>query len=570
MRFHLVVLLAVATLLADSDAVITPASATTLISGFRSRPKSGVHGDGPATRFLRTDTARYDEERAITASKVIEWMLVPTSAQAKKLSLAEKFKVQKWVNKQKTSEYVFKRLGLNGGVENVLTNPKLHLYSAYIDRFNAQHPAKKANMVDMFTTTYGDAAVLKLLEKGTSPKGTEKFVSRFRIDLANSWVTSGKSAEDVFTLLKLDKTGYKIFTGPQTSKEVANPALQLYAAYLDGFNQKFPEKKMEMLAMFRKTYGDNGVAEMAELGMKVPSTSNIASILRKELLNSWRGKEDDAEHVFKALKLDHAGDDLLATPQLNTLFSYIKMTYDRKPEDVMNNVLAKHYGYDDLSRIFIHGQRRIDLLETLPMRLENAMVNRWLRKEEPPSDIFSFLLLDEGVDKLLTNPNMRMWESYTAKFNAKNANDVPVTMMQTLTKFYSYKDLSGMLEKAKNVPSTATIAKKWQSELRAQQWLDDGLSANAVFEVLKLDGGVEKLLTNPNLRVWENYRTLFNSQKPEDTTTMMQTLLKFYSYKTLSDMLEKAKDMPATAKIAAEWQLQLKAQRLGAIRIKWL
>ncbi|KAG6953056.1 hypothetical protein JG688_00013004 [Phytophthora aleatoria] len=42
-------------------------------------------------------------------------------------------------------------------------------------------------------------------------------------------------------------------------------------------------------------------------------------------------------------------------------------------------------------------------------------------------------------------------------------------MVHTITRFYSFKDLSAMLEKAKNVPSTAKIATKWQSELNVQK-----------------------------------------------------------------------------------------------------
>ncbi|KAG2991740.1 hypothetical protein PC128_g23282 [Phytophthora cactorum] len=56
---------------------------------------------------------------------------------------------------EQTSNYVFKKLELNGELDKVLTNPKFHLYT---DRFNEKTHEQRA-MLGMFRKTYGDDGV---------------------------------------------------------------------------------------------------------------------------------------------------------------------------------------------------------------------------------------------------------------------------------------------------------------------------------------------------------------------------------------------------------------------------
>ncbi|KAG2778244.1 hypothetical protein Pcac1_g11743 [Phytophthora cactorum] len=319
----------------------------------------------------------------------------------------------------------------------------------------------------MFTKTYGDNGVIKLLGMGTNDATIMTFTSRLRTELASSWVTSGKSADEIFTLLKLDTTGFKIFTTPPANKDFTNSMLYLYAVYLDKFNRQYPTKRISMFDMLSKAYGENGVAKMVELGMKNPTMEKVSSRLRGDLLSKWYNSEESAEVVFKVLKLDHAGYDLFATPQLNTWYAHIRQSYDLIPEDVMLEELVGKYGYDGLSKIFILGERRTDLFGKLPMNLENKMVNQWLNGNKSPNEVFEMLQLNKGLDSLLANPNLRMWESYRIKLRSQKPEKVP-PMMSTILKFYSVKDLSAMLEKAKNAPETAKIATKWQDELTSK------------------------------------------------------------------------------------------------------
>ncbi|KAF4032127.1 hypothetical protein GN244_ATG15994 [Phytophthora infestans] len=358
MRFYSVLLTIVTLIASTYDAKVNA-------SGIQAIAVSSISHDAPAARMLRADHA---DERGISvpsASKIVEWMLSPKVA--KELTFLENRKVQKWVDKQKTQEYVFTKLGLNSGLDKALSNPKLHVYAAYIDRFNVKNPSNKVALLD-----------------------------------------------------------------------------------------KFSEK-----------YTDEGVAKMVEMGIRSSNleTENFASRLWRELLNKWMDNAESAEGVFKILKLDEVGGGIFATPLFNTWYTFIKEGYTRQAEDIVLRVLSDRYGYDGLSRIFFRGQRNFDLVGDLPIKLETRMVNNWLNKDVSPDKVFKLLKLDEGLDKLLTNSNMQVWESYMMKYNLMPDVE-PTTMMQTITRFYNFKELSSMLENAKMVPELNKVAERWQHELR--------------------------------------------------------------------------------------------------------
>ncbi|KAE8955765.1 hypothetical protein PR002_g31685, partial [Phytophthora rubi] len=177
-----------------------------------------------------------------------------------------------------------------------------------------------------------------MLAKWLNPSKEAKLPSA-DVRQIKKWVKNKDSMDDVFKRLELNAGMEKV---------LSNAKLNTYAGYIDRFNKKNPTKKVSMLDMFTKTYGDDVVARALEVGANVPSTKKMASRLRKELLNSWELNGESALDVFKLLKLDEAGSKLFVTPQLNTWVTYTRMTYVRRPEEEMVSVLSATYGYDGL------------------------------------------------------------------------------------------------------------------------------------------------------------------------------------------------------------------------------
>ncbi|EGZ15157.1 hypothetical protein PHYSODRAFT_286258 [Phytophthora sojae] len=312
----------------------------------------------PPSRLLRSAELPADEERAMKL-RLVRWL---NRSQQTKISTVDTKQVKKWVKKDDSMASVFNRLELNAGIEQALANPKLRTYAAYIDQLNKKNPSKEVSMVEMFAKTYGDEAVAKALEAAAISRSTKKIASRLRTDLLDTWSLQGKSVDDVFTMLSLDK----------------------------------------------------------------------------------------------------AGSDLFVTPQFKTWVRYTKMAM-HTPEHYMLSALKAKYGYDGLSKIFLAAPRAGEM-GTIALNLENKMVNTWLSQIKTPKMILKLLKLDEGVDKLLMNPNVKMLSGYLHLFNSKYP-DQQRTLVGVFTEFYGVKAVSNMLEAAKKVPETKGIATQWHAEM---------------------------------------------------------------------------------------------------------
>lgn len=198
------------------------------------------------------------------------------------------------------------------------------------------------------------------VDRGQTPRADKLNVKK--------WVKNHDEMDDVFARLELNAGVEKV---------LSNPKLNTYAAYIDRFNKQNPSNKVKMIDMFTKTYQVDKLAAALERAGNVPSTSKISYRLRRELIDSWESAAESSDDVFKMLKLDEAGIKLFVSPQLNTWYSYVRMTYTIKPKEEMIRVLTDKYGYDGLSKIFLASTPRVSRMRDIALELETAMGKMW-------------------------------------------------------------------------------------------------------------------------------------------------------------------------------------------------
>lgn len=100
-----------------------------------------------------------------------------------------------------------------------------------------------------------------------------------------------------------------------------------------------------------------------------------------------------------------------------------------------------------------------------------------------------------------------------------------------------------MLEAAKKAPGTTEIATKLQVA-QMRDWLRRQKSMDDVLALLKLDDGVDKVLTNPafdTLEVYINQFNKLNKLNPDKQTTTINTLMVQHGDEAVAKMLEAAK-----------------------------
>eukprot|EP00644_Phytophthora_capsici_P005669 jgi/Phyca11/98344/e_gw1.2.1024.1 len=96
--------------------------------------------------------------------------------------------------------------------------------------------------------------------------------------------------------------------------------------------------------------------------------------------------------------------------------------------------------------------------------------------------VFKMLKLDDGLDGILRNPNLKAFASYIRKVHATNPDQVLIT---TLITRYGDDTLAKFLFEAKQVRRTEESAKMLQAA-QFIKWFDDGKTPNQVFNLLGL------------------------------------------------------------------------------------
>ncbi|POM78773.1 Secreted RxLR effector peptide protein [Phytophthora palmivora] len=93
------------------------------------------------------------------------------------------------------------------------------------------------------------------------------------------------------------------------------------------------------------------------------STSTVESLVKStvstEQLQAWLKRGDSTDFVFKALKLQKAGDNLLDSPHLTAWISYMKLFNKENPTKKASLIatLTAHYGDQGLAKIIEAGKQ---------------------------------------------------------------------------------------------------------------------------------------------------------------------------------------------------------------------
>ncbi|EGZ15137.1 hypothetical protein PHYSODRAFT_445181, partial [Phytophthora sojae] len=131
-----------------------------------------------------------------------------------------------------------------------------------------------------------------------------------------------------------------------------------------------------------------------------------------------------------------------------------------------------------------------------------------LRSGQSVDDVFKLLKFNDGVESLLTHPNVNEFVKFISRFSHQHP-DKSTSLIKTFTTAYGDDVVSKMLQVAKQDPSTKARA----TQLQAQQmkvWRYEKLTPDDVFKLLKLDQAASNPLSNVNLDAWAAYLHLFN------------------------------------------------------------
>ncbi|OWZ09199.1 RxLR effector protein, partial [Phytophthora megakarya] len=258
-------------------------------------------------RVLRRNKSEINRDFAQNAeSSEVEERGVSTPAMGMSTSpLKSTNEIDNWLSKKAPTDDVFKLLKLDQAADDLLANPKLSTWIDYMKRFNEKNPTK-TSVIATLTAHYGDDGVAKIIELSKQVKATAPLARRLQNELIHRWLGAGKSPDDVFTLLTLDKAGSDLFKQPQ---------VVTWAKYLDKFNQENQASKTTLFSFLKLRYKDETMlVQMLVAAEKVSTTKSIAERVQAEQTRQWLWMEKKPADVFKLLKLDEVGFTLLKEP----------------------------------------------------------------------------------------------------------------------------------------------------------------------------------------------------------------------------------------------------------------
>ncbi|KAG3029768.1 hypothetical protein PC121_g15777 [Phytophthora cactorum] len=332
------------------------------------------------------------------------------------------------------------------------------------------------------------------------------------------WFKHAASADDVFKFLLLD--------------DAADDLLRAWISYMKRFNTANLPKKTSLIATLTAHYGDEGMAKIIEGAKQVSSTASIAKRLENELMQLWLGQKHSVDDVFKLLKLDEAGDQLFAQPQV------VAWANSLPNEETLVKMLI--------------AAKKSPSVENIAVRVQSEQTKLWQANKKSPADVFKLVKLDEEGPTLLTSPLFKSWLQYTDEYNMINWKET-VSSISTLRTHYSDDVLAKMSLAADKTPSTQNFAKRLRSEL-LREWYDTLKPGDFVFKALKLDKTTSKVFERPLFALWKEYMEFVSLKDPRIKVNMLTPLIKVYGERKLVKILTTAENVPSTNTIATNLQ----------------
>ncbi|KAL4117405.1 hypothetical protein PRIC2_011396 [Phytophthora ramorum] len=403
----------------------------------------------------------------------------------------ENAQLRNWESAGKTGDDVFDLLKLNDKGEKLFESPMVGTWISYMTKLNTQNSDEV--IFSSLKKLFDDEALAKMIAGAKDSASTAATAKKLEQVQLNKWMSEGKTADDIFALLKLDN---------EEGKRLQNTMLTTWMSYVN-LQGKNPYDMI--LIKLSTQYDEAGLAKMLVTAEQDGKTFSIARKLEEVQFKNWLSDGKTADDVYNLLKLNLERGDILKNPLLTTWASYTAKLGEN-PYQLLLVKLMKRYGDATLTKMFVAAKRR-PATESIGTKLEEVQFKNWLSDGKTADDVFKLLQLNKDGDTIFASSFWSVWSSYLAKLDKENADDL---MFVVLKKHYGDEGVAKMVSVANKEASTKDIGRKLEEEL----WRSQGKDGDDVFKLLKLDEEGQKFFESPALSTWVSYVTKLNKQNP--------------------------------------------------------
>ncbi|KAF4133361.1 hypothetical protein GN958_ATG17482 [Phytophthora infestans] len=169
---------------------------------------------------------------------------------------------------------VFKQLSLDNVGGNVLSYPLFERWVEYVKVFNKENPSKQETWFGPLLREYKWRGVENKNRQGNAQSKH-----------------SGNG----------EKAGERAAYGLAQRKDASHSKFEVWAKYLDDFNERYPNDKVTMIDSLHTKYNYPWLLRMIQSAKQDPSTEKLASRIQNEMINKWVADKENPAHLEKLL-----------------------------------------------------------------------------------------------------------------------------------------------------------------------------------------------------------------------------------------------------------------------------
>lgn len=202
------------------------------------------------------------------------------------------------------------------------------------------------------------------------------------------WLSREKFVDDVYKLLKLDYPNVPFYE---------NLALNTWVAYMNAFVKENPDKISTMLSTLGSQLNERKLNQVLLVAQKYPSMKSAATKIQTEKILRYLASNQSPKEIFTLLGLDHAGDTILRNPLFKSWMNYVKDFNKKNPkhQESWAEPLRTHYQWYGTQKLVGRAMQSPSTVKTAKLA-EKKLLKLALDQEEPPTNVFKFMYLDEA------------------------------------------------------------------------------------------------------------------------------------------------------------------------------
>ncbi|GMF65260.1 unnamed protein product [Phytophthora lilii] len=286
--------------------------------------------EDPYELLYRLMRPKYQDDRALGIMLASATEIASTRIDALRL---EKVLFMKWRTEQLTMDDAFKLLRLTQNEDNVLLNEGLKTWISYA-KFLKKNPNEM--LFSILKKKYTCEVLARKLVTAKENEKSRGVAEGLEVVQIKNWVNNEKTPDDVFKIFNLEKEGDKLFE---------NPATRTFVAFVIRLDKTNSDEKL--FSVLKARYDDEVLAKMIGEAANNPRTSEMTQGLRNQL---WLYEKKSADDVYKLLKLDEKGSNILKTPEFSTWASYLAILKTNKQDYALLTLKLEVTFDSDLNR----------------------------------------------------------------------------------------------------------------------------------------------------------------------------------------------------------------------------